>query len=92
MRGFRRKREIDKTIAKFTCPHCGQLAGCDELGRPGMYSLKIHNRHVQRCQEVLESARAGDAEGAEIAKARLLRVHAGDDVGGLGPEDGGDVG
>lgn len=79
-------------LRKFTCPHCGELVGCDELGKLGMYSLKIYNRHVQRCQEVLEAARAGDAPAAEKAKARLLRIHAGDDDRGLGPEDGGDVG
>jgi len=53
------------TIAKFTCPHCGQVVGCDELGRAGMYSLKMYNRHVARCL-VLEACRSGDVtpEGA----------------------------
>lgn len=63
-----RKREIDKRLRKFTCPHCGLLAGCDELGRLGMYSLKIYNRHVERCNEILEACRAGDARAAERAK------------------------
>ncbi|MBM4056826.1 MAG: hypothetical protein FJ275_01145 [Planctomycetes bacterium] len=56
------------TIAKFTCPYCDQVVGCDELGRAGMYSLKMYNRHVARCLEVLEACRSGDAAAAERAK------------------------
>lgn len=65
---MRRRRDILKRLQKFTCPHCGALVGCDEVGNLGMYSLKMYNRHVQRCLEVLEACRSGDAEAAERAK------------------------
>lgn len=38
-----------------------------------MYSLKIYNRHVERCQEVLEAIRAGDAQEAKRARNELQR-------------------
>jgi hypothetical protein len=60
-----RRREILKRLEKFTCPHCGALVGCDELGKLGMYSLKIYSRHVERCQEIVEAMRAADAKEAE---------------------------
>lgn len=62
------RRDVLRRLEKFTCPHCGQLVGCDELGRVGMYSLKVYNRHVARCLEILEACRAGDALAAERAK------------------------
>jgi hypothetical protein len=74
-----RRREMMARLRKFTCPYCGELVGCDELGKLGMYSLKIYNRHVQRCHDVLEAIRAGDEAEALAARDRLLRIHAGDD-------------
>lgn len=49
-----RQRDILKRLKLFTCPHCGQLVGCDENGRLGMYSLKIRNRHIDRCEKLHE--------------------------------------
>lgn len=66
-----RRRNMLSRLAKFTCPHCGALIGCDEFGKLGMYSLKMYNRHVERCQEVLEAIRSGDAQEAERARTKL---------------------
>jgi len=68
-----KKHDIFKRLKKFTCPYCGALVGCDELGRLGMYSLKMYYRHVERCQEVVEALRAGDAQEAERARDDLQR-------------------
>jgi len=51
-----RQRDILKRLKLFTCPHCGQLVGCDENGRLGMYSLKMRNRHVDRCEKLHQAA------------------------------------
>lgn len=38
-----------------------------------MYSVKMYNRHVESCQEVVESLRSGDVEEAERARDDLRR-------------------
>lgn len=68
-----RRREILKRLKRFTCPYCGALVGCGELGQLGMYSLKAYHYHVEHCQEVLEAIRSGDVEAAEQARDDLQR-------------------